>query len=145
MCRSKQPRDSEWRCPAASDHGGNKLLDEYQYYEFQAIDRPLDEADRKALGKLSTRARITRTSLTVHYDWGDFKGDPNELMRRWFGLHVYVGYGVRKINRNRERDIDSQSALSEDGWRVLTIWECETKNLLVFRKRLRTFLDSQDA
>lgn len=68
-------------------------MDEYQYYEFQAIDRPLDEADRKALGKLSTRARITRTSLTVHYDWGDFKGDPNELMRRWFDAHVYVGYG----------------------------------------------------
>ena len=68
-------------------------MDEYQYYEFQAIDRPLDETDRKALGKLSTRARITRTSLTVHYDWGDFKGDPSELMRRWFDAHVYVGYG----------------------------------------------------
>ena len=68
-------------------------MGENQYYEFQAIDRPLDEADRKALGKLSTRARITRTSLTVHYDWGDFKGDPNELMRRWFDAHVYVGYG----------------------------------------------------
>ena len=68
-------------------------MDKYQYYEFQAIDRPLDEADRKALGKLSTRARITRTSLTVHYDWGDFKGDPKELMRRWFDAHVYVGYG----------------------------------------------------
>ena len=68
-------------------------MDEYQYYEFQAIDQPLDDADRRALRKLSARARITRRSLTVHYDWGDFKGDPNELMRRWFDLHVCVGYG----------------------------------------------------
>jgi hypothetical protein len=33
-------------------------MSEYQYFEFQAIDRPLSEADRKALRDLSTRARI---------------------------------------------------------------------------------------
>jgi len=49
---------------------------EYQYYEFQAIDRPLGEADRKALRDLSTRARINATSFTNAYEWGDFKGDP---------------------------------------------------------------------
>ncbi len=89
----KAPLDSEWPCTVAADYGGNKPLDEHQYYEFQAIDQPLDDADRRALRIFSARARITRTSLTVHYDWGDFKGNPNKLMRRWFDLHVYVGYG----------------------------------------------------
>lgn len=39
-------------------------MSEYQYYEFQAIDRPLREADQAALRALSTRARITATSFT---------------------------------------------------------------------------------
>ena len=68
-------------------------MTEYQYYEFQAIDRPLDKAARKALRKISTRARITSASFTVHYDWGDLKADPRRLMERWFDLHLNVSYG----------------------------------------------------
>ena len=36
----------------------------------------------EALRILSTRARITATSFTNHYKWGDFKGDPNRLIGR---------------------------------------------------------------
>jgi hypothetical protein len=38
-------------------------MSEYQYYEYQPIDRPLSEADRRALRNLSTRARIRRHEL----------------------------------------------------------------------------------
>lgn len=73
-------------------------MSEYQYYEFQAIDRPLSEADRQALRDLSTRARITATSFTNSYEWGDFKGDPAKLMERWFDLHVYLAnWGSRRL------------------------------------------------
>ena len=73
-------------------------MSEYQYYEFQAIDRPLGDADREALRDLSTRARITATSFTNHYDWGDFKGDPRKLMARWFDLHLYLAnWGARRL------------------------------------------------
>ncbi|MDO9461984.1 MAG: hypothetical protein Q7N95_17945 [Alphaproteobacteria bacterium] len=65
-------------------------MSEFQYYEFQAVDRPLDEADHQALRALSTRARITATSFTNVYEWGDFKGDPATLMERWFDLHLYL-------------------------------------------------------
>lgn len=73
-------------------------MSEYQYYEFQAIDRPLSEADRQALRGLSTRARITATSFTNSYEWGDFKGDPAKLMERWFDLHLYLAnWGSRRL------------------------------------------------
>src|SRR5713101_3015880 len=73
-------------------------MSEYQYYEFQAIDRPLGEADREALRALSTRARITATSFTNSYEWGDFKGDPAKLMERWFDLHLYLAnWGSRRL------------------------------------------------
>lgn len=73
-------------------------MSEYQYYEFQAVDRSLGEADRKVLRQLSTRARITATSFTNHYEWGDFKGDPGKLMERWFDLHLYLtNWGTRQL------------------------------------------------
>src|ERR1700709_716278 len=65
-------------------------MSEYQYYEFQAIDRPLDRAAQDALRSISSRARITATSFTNHYEWGDFKGDPRKFMERWFDLHLYL-------------------------------------------------------
>ena len=64
-------------------------MSEYQYYEFLAVDQPLGKEDIAALRSLSTRARITATSFTNHYNWGDFKGDPRRLMDRWFDLHLY--------------------------------------------------------
>lgn len=73
-------------------------MSEYQYYEFQAIDRPLGEADREALRALSTRARITATSFTNSYEWSEFKGDPARLMENWFDLHLYLtNWGSRRL------------------------------------------------
>ena len=73
-------------------------MSEYQYYEFQAIDRPLGEADREALQALSSRARVTATSFTNHYNYGDFRGDPDALMERWFDLHLYLAnWGTRRL------------------------------------------------
>ena len=73
-------------------------MSEYQYYEFQAIDRPLDPAAQQALRSISSRARITATSFTNHYEWGDLKGDPRKFMERWFDLHLYLAnWGSRRL------------------------------------------------
>jgi hypothetical protein len=49
-------------------------MSEYQYYEFQAIDRPLTRKEMEGLRALSSRATITPHSFTNVYNWGDFKG-----------------------------------------------------------------------
>ncbi|MEJ2410100.1 MAG: hypothetical protein P8Y48_12385, partial [Novosphingobium sp.] len=73
-------------------------MSEYQYYEFQTVDRPLEETDRQALRAISTRARITATSFTNSYEWGDLKGDPADFMKRWFDLHLYLAnWGTRRF------------------------------------------------
>jgi hypothetical protein len=41
------------------------------------------------LRSISSRARITATSFTNHYEWGDLKGDPRKFMEQWFDLHLY--------------------------------------------------------
>lgn len=73
-------------------------MSEYQYYEFLAVDRPLSEADRKALRQVSSRAEITARSFTNSYEWGDFKGNPQTMMERWFDLHLYLSnWGTRRL------------------------------------------------
>jgi hypothetical protein len=73
-------------------------VSEYQYYEFRTIDRPLTEAEMDALGSISTRAEITSTSFTNHYEWGDLKADPIKLLERFFDAFVYVSnWGTRRF------------------------------------------------
>ena len=108
-------------------------MSEYQYYEFQAIDRPLGEADREALRELSTRARITATSFTNHYEWGDFKGDPAQLMEQWFDLHLYLAnWGTRRLIMRLPRRLVERARLDtfllDVDW--VAVWE-NGENLIV--------------
>ena len=72
-------------------------MSEYQYYEFLSIDRPLKEDDMAELRALSTRATITPVSFINEYNWGDFKGNPDKLMQRYFDAHVYVANWMTAI------------------------------------------------
>ena len=73
-------------------------VSEYQYYEFRTIDRPLAETEIDALGAISTRAEITSTSFTNHYEWGDLKADPLRLLEKYFDAFVYVAnWGTRRF------------------------------------------------
>jgi hypothetical protein len=65
-------------------------MSEYQYYEFQAIDRPLTEKEMQELRSYSTRARITPTSFVNDYSWGRFKGDEEAWMVKYFDAFLYL-------------------------------------------------------
>lgn len=53
-----------------------------------------------------------------------------------------VDYWQAKFERNRSRDVRVRRQLARDDWRVLVIWECQTRNLDRLRKKLKTFLGS---
>ena len=64
-------------------------MSEYQYFEFQAVDRPLNKKEMAVLRAYSTRARITPTSFVNDYSWGDFKGDADAWMDKYFDAFLY--------------------------------------------------------
>ncbi|WP_329424924.1 hypothetical protein OG339_31510 [Streptosporangium sp. NBC_01495] len=73
-------------------------MSEYQYYEFLAVDRPLDARQQAEVRALSTRARITATSFTNEYHWGDFSGDPRRMMERYYDAHLYLtNWGTHRV------------------------------------------------
>ncbi len=50
-------------------------------------------------------------------------------------------YWQPKLARNVARDLENTNRLKENGWRVLVIWDCETKNERQLAARLRRFLE----
>ena len=87
-------------------------MSEYQYYEFQAIDRPLTEKEMRELRAYSTRARITPTSFINDYSWGNFKGDEDAWMEKYFDAFLYVAnWGTRVLKlRLPSRLLDLETA-----------------------------------
>jgi len=51
-----------------------------------------------------------------------------------------IDYWLPKLKRNVERDHSNVETLNELGWRVLTLWECETKDSARLAQRIRDFL-----
>lgn len=51
-----------------------------------------------------------------------------------------TGYWNAKLARNVERDAKNIALLETAGWKVLTIWECETKETERLKEKLKAFL-----
>jgi DNA mismatch endonuclease (patch repair protein) len=47
-----------------------------------------------------------------------------------------------KIDRNRQRDAENLRRLKDEGWTVLTVWQCEVKDQEKLRLHLHEFLES---
>ena len=133
------------------------------------MDR-LSKVQRSALmarvrGKDTKPERIVRGALTkmgVRYrlNGGDIAGKPDIVFRgkrRLIFVHGCFWHGhkgckvankpksrtdfwLAKFDRNRTRDAKNLKALSSSGWRVFTVWECETKNTELLASRLVRFL-----
>lgn len=67
-------------------------MSEYQYYEFRTIDRPLGDRQMRELRAISTRATILRTSFSNHYEYGDLKANPRDLLLKYFDASLYFAH-----------------------------------------------------
>ncbi|UPT61879.1 MAG: very short patch repair endonuclease [Hyphomonadaceae bacterium JAD_PAG50586_4] len=51
-----------------------------------------------------------------------------------------AAYWQNKIARNRARDCAALGSLKAQGWRTLTLWECETRQAAPLSRKLDAFL-----
>ena len=73
-------------------------MSEYQYYEFQAVDRPLTADQQAKVATLSSRAHVTAHMASFVYNYGDFPGDPEQLLRDYFDAMLYMAnWGARRL------------------------------------------------
>ncbi len=50
-------------------------------------------------------------------------------------------YWNAKLNRNVERDAKNQEMLIQNGWKLLIIWECQTRDKVSLIEVAKTFLE----
>jgi len=73
-------------------------MSEYQYVEFRAVDRPLNDKELAFANRQSSRADVSRWSLSCEYDYSYFRGDVDGLLRRGYDVSLqYTNYGDREI------------------------------------------------
>ncbi|MEO1006224.1 MAG: hypothetical protein AAFW67_10315, partial [Cyanobacteria bacterium J06638_38] len=65
-------------------------MSEYQYYEFQTVNRSLTEQERVAISKLSSSVKLTATSAIFTYSYGDFRGNPQDFLAKYFDAMYYI-------------------------------------------------------
>ncbi|MEW6745108.1 MAG: hypothetical protein AB1486_20325 [Planctomycetota bacterium] len=81
-------------------------MSEYQYYEFQAIDRPLTAQEQAALRNYSSRATITSSRFQVDYSWGEFRGNAPEWMEKYFDAFLYLAnWGTHELMLRLPRSV----------------------------------------
>jgi hypothetical protein len=73
-------------------------VSEYQYYEFVAVDRPLDADELAQVRTLSTRADITSSRFVNEYHWGNFRGSPRAMVESFYDGFLYLAnWGTREL------------------------------------------------
>ncbi len=51
------------------------------------------------------------------------------------------GFWRNKILGNKERDVRVRRKLNSEGWKVLVVWQCQTKQVERLTERLKDFLE----
>jgi hypothetical protein len=73
-------------------------MSEYQYYEFQAIDRPLTDEEQQAVARLSSRVHPHPRQAVFVYHWSDFPADPVEILAKYYDAMLYIAnWGSRRL------------------------------------------------
>jgi hypothetical protein len=127
--------------------GRSEPMSEYQYYEFQAVDRPLTDGEMDELRQLSTRADITRTSFTNTYQWGNFRGDPRKMMEKYFDSFVYAAnWGTHRFILRLPRALaDAEELSAYEAENVLDVWTTGQHVLLEFHSDLEGGDDEEES
>jgi len=73
-------------------------MSEYQYYEFQALDRSLTPEEQRAVARLSSRVEPHPRRATFIYNYGDFPGDALEVLAKYYDALFYLAnWGSRQL------------------------------------------------
>ncbi|HEX6386525.1 MAG TPA: hypothetical protein VF177_17780 [Anaerolineae bacterium] len=73
-------------------------MSEYQYYEFQAIDRPLTEEEQDAVSSLSSRVDPHPRRAVFVYHYSSLRANAKELLARYYDAMFYVAnWGTTRL------------------------------------------------
>jgi hypothetical protein len=92
-------------------------MSEYQYYEWQTIDRALTAAEQAAVNKLSSHIDVTSTRAWIEYHWSGFKHDPKQVLARYFDAFLYyANWGSQRLAFRFPKELLDENSLQPYLW-----------------------------
>jgi len=86
----------------------------FQHYQFQTIDKPLSAEDRKEVSSWSSRARVSATSASFVYHYGNFPKDATKVLREYFDAMLYVSnWGTKQLLFRLPRKLVDEKAIKQ--------------------------------
>jgi hypothetical protein len=65
-------------------------MSEYQYHEWQVVDRLLTPEEQDAVNDLSSHIEVSSSRAVVTYHWSDFRHDPKQVLLKYFDAYFYL-------------------------------------------------------
>ncbi len=65
-------------------------MSEYQYHEWQMVDRLLTAAEQALVERLSSHIEVSASRAWVEYHWSDFRHDPKKVLLDYFDGYFYM-------------------------------------------------------
>jgi hypothetical protein len=65
-------------------------VSEYQYHEWQAVDRVLTPEEQDAVNDLSSHIEVSSSRAVVTYHWSNFRHDPKQVLLKYFDAYFYL-------------------------------------------------------
>lgn len=65
-------------------------MSEYQYHEWQAVDRVLTLEEQDAVNDLSSHIEVSSSRAVVTYHWSSFRHDPKQVLLKYFDAYLYL-------------------------------------------------------
>ena len=65
-------------------------MSEYQYHEWQTVDRVLTLEEQAAVNDLSSHIEVSSSRAVVTYHWSDFRHDPKQVLLKYFDAYFYL-------------------------------------------------------
>ena len=89
-------------------------MSEYQFYEFQALDRKLTKTEQTYIESLSSRVKLSPTTAIFTYHYGDFRNKPEDLLEKCFDIMLYIAnWGTRQLVFRLSKELVDATLIQE--------------------------------
>jgi hypothetical protein len=65
-------------------------MSEFQYHEWQTVDRVLSAEEQAAVRGLSSHIEVSASRAIVTYHWSSFRHDPKQVLLNYFDAYLYL-------------------------------------------------------
>lgn len=114
----------------------------HQSHEFLAIERSLAADELAKVRQISSRAVVSPRRFSVSYDYGDLRGDPVDMLVRWYDLYLYRSSNYARLAIKvparlfgaeilENFEVEESQEFSIHGTQLVVFWQTEQETTWV--------------